>query len=48
MLIEATVAAGLLLMTVLSGSIYPALVAHCLNNVPATVLHLQRIRSDED
>ncbi|MFF2773867.1 type II CAAX prenyl endopeptidase Rce1 family protein [Streptomyces sp. NPDC058052] len=45
-LVEISAAAVLLLLTVASGSIYPALLAHVLNNIPTIVLELQR--EDDD
>lgn len=48
MIIEITAAAGFLAMTMWSGSIYPALVAHLLNNVPMVVLHVQTALPGED
>ncbi|AEV87119.1 hypothetical protein ACWT_6102 [Actinoplanes sp. SE50] len=42
------IAAGVLLLglTVASGSIYPALLAHILNNIPNVILELQRENDD--
>ncbi|MEU9126700.1 CPBP family glutamic-type intramembrane protease [Kitasatospora sp. NPDC048540] len=44
--VEISAAAALLLLTVASGSIYPALLAHVLNNIPTVVLELQRDNDD--
>jgi hypothetical protein len=48
--LEIIAAAALLVLTLLSGSIYPALLAHTINNVPMFVLHLQRavVGGDEE
>jgi|GEM_PF-5879263 len=48
--LEIIAAAALLVLTLLSGSIYPALLAHTINNVPMFVLHLQRavVAGDEE
>ncbi|MFD7510564.1 CPBP family intramembrane glutamic endopeptidase [Streptomyces sp. NPDC059853] len=42
LLTEIFASAVLLILTLLSESLYPALLAHLLNNVPAAVLQLQR------
>lgn len=42
MAVEIVAACGLLTLTVLSHSIYPALLAHMINNLPMSVLHIQR------
>jgi hypothetical protein len=47
-LVEVTGAVALLLLTALSGSIYPALVAHLLNNLPQVVTELQREPENPD
>ncbi|WP_369173403.1 hypothetical protein AB5J49_38050 [Streptomyces sp. R28] len=44
--VEISAPAALLLLTMASGSIYPALLAHVLNNIPTIVLELQR--DDDD
>jgi hypothetical protein len=45
MAVEVSAAALLLALTVLSHSVYPALLAHLLNNVPSAVLQIQCARS---
>lgn len=42
LVVEITAAVAFLLLTVLSGSLLPALVAHVLNNAPSAALQLQR------
>jgi hypothetical protein len=42
--IQAAAAGGLLALTVGSGSLYPAMLAHLVNNAPAAVLAVQRGR----
>ncbi|MEU7058736.1 hypothetical protein [Streptomyces sp. NPDC046197] len=44
--VEISAAATMLLLTVVSGSVYPAVLAHVLNNIPTIVLELQR--EDDD
>jgi Type II CAAX prenyl endopeptidase Rce1-like len=46
LLTEIAAAAVLLALTVASGSILPALLAHLINNIPAVVLELQRERPE--
>ncbi|WP_433386938.1 type II CAAX prenyl endopeptidase Rce1 family protein [Micromonospora sp. KLBMP9576] len=45
-LVEISAAVAWLALTVLSGSIYPALVAHVINNIPNVLLELQRENDD--
>jgi membrane protease YdiL (CAAX protease family) len=46
MVVAIVAAAALLVLAIGSGSIYPGLVAHVLNNVPGVVLELQRHRAE--
>ncbi|MFI6011969.1 type II CAAX prenyl endopeptidase Rce1 family protein [Streptomyces sp. NPDC051243] len=46
MAVEISAAVALLFLTMASGSLYPALLAHVLNNIPTIVLELQR--DDDD
>ncbi|MEU9050270.1 CPBP family glutamic-type intramembrane protease [Streptomyces sp. NPDC048384] len=45
MAVEVSAAASLLTLTMLSQSVYPALLAHLINNVPSAVLQIQCARS---
>lgn len=47
-LVELAAAAALLALTLASGSVYPGLLAHLLNNVPGVVTELQREHDDRD
>jgi membrane protease YdiL (CAAX protease family) len=46
-LVELTAATGFTLLAVASGSVYPSLLAHLLNNAPHVIIQVQQLRARE-